>query len=231
MPTASGFFWWIPSVRMERTISSANSNAESPRSKTSFIRRRPMSVGRAVNLFMTNGRLTLSGKQRLVSASAGPSSKFGNSRRRNAAVSSSTSIGNEKTTRHQETAVPLDDVFLPKMACDSQEWIAEFFCALGRNRTCDPQDRNLMLYPLSYERVFSDTTQPTTKTKTRKPTACRLKQLCPAKYGAFSRGCQSPSAPVFPRGGKPRALREPLPVPSPRVGGGGRGQGGRSYGG
>lgn len=25
-------------------------------------------------------------------------------------------------------------------------------CALGRNRTCDPQDRNLMLYPLSYER-------------------------------------------------------------------------------
>lgn len=24
--------------------------------------------------------------------------------------------------------------------------------ALGRNRTCDPLDRNQMLYPLSYER-------------------------------------------------------------------------------
>ncbi len=28
-------------------------------------------------------------------------------------------------------------------------------CALGRNRTCDPLDRNQMLYPLSYERNTS----------------------------------------------------------------------------
>lgn len=25
------------------------------------------------------------------------------------------------------------------------------YCVLGRNRTCDPLDRNQMLYPLSYK--------------------------------------------------------------------------------
>ncbi len=33
-----------------------------------------------------------------------------------------------------------------------QDNFALLNCALGRNRTCDPLDRNQMLYPLSYKR-------------------------------------------------------------------------------
>ena len=36
----------------------------------------------------------------------------------------------------------------------------DFWCALGRNRTCDLLDRNQTLYPLSYKRKFFYLLQP-----------------------------------------------------------------------
>ena len=66
-------------------------------------------------------------------------------------------------------------------------------CALGRNRTYDPQDRNLMLYPLSYERISLKFDKKQSKTTIQNT----LLQL--AKYEAFFLGCQPDAALVSPQ--------------------------------